>query len=60
MKTQDKTVKLKNIYNGTIVFTHDYDDVYRMNEMNFIRVFEEANPQRTYLANRAAFEKLDK
>jgi hypothetical protein len=31
-----------------------------MNEMEFIRVYEEANPQRTYLANKAAFVKLDK
>lgn len=60
METQNKTVKLKNIYNGTVVFTHDYDDVYRMNEMYFIRVYEESNPQRTYLANREAFVKLDK
>ena len=53
-------VRLKNIYQGTIVYTKDYDDVYRMNEMEFIRVYEEANPDRTYLANKAAFVKLDK
>lgn len=56
----EKIVRLKNIYQGTIVYTKDYDDVYRMNEMEFIRVYEESNPQRTYLANRAAFVKLDK
>lgn len=56
----EKSVRLKNIYQGTIVYTKDYDDVYRMNEMEFIRVYEENNPQRTYLANKAAFIKLDK
>jgi hypothetical protein len=60
MKTEEKKLRLKNIYNGTIVFTNDFDDIYRMNEMEFIRVYEESNPQRTYLANRAAFVKLDK
>lgn len=56
----ENKVRLKNRYNGTIVYTKDYDDVYRMNEMEFIRVYEEENPLRTYLANRAAFIKLDK
>jgi hypothetical protein len=60
MKTEEKKLRLKNIYNGTIVFTNDFDDIYRMNEMEFIRVYEESNPQRTYLANRGAFVKLDK
>jgi 3-hydroxy-3-methylglutaryl CoA synthase len=60
MQNEEKTVKLQNVYNGTIVYTKDFDDIYRMNEMEFIRVYEEANSQRTYLANRAAFKKLDK
>ena len=60
METKNKTVKLKNIYSGMIVFTDDYDDVYRINQMDFIRVYDESNPRRSYLAHRAAFEKLDK
>ena len=60
MNEQEEFLKLKNRYNGTIVFTKNYNDIYRMNEMEFIRVYEEANPERTYLANRAAFIKLDK
>ena len=60
MEKVKKPIRLKNIYQGTLVYALDYDDVYRMNEMEFIRVYEEANPQRTYLANKAAFVKLDK
>jgi hypothetical protein len=54
MKTKD--VKLKNKYNGVVVYTRDYGDVYKVNEMRFIRVYDEQNPQRTYLANIEAFD----
>jgi len=60
VKENTKELRLKNRYNGTIVYTKDYNDIYRMNEMEFIRVYEESNPERTYLANREAFIKLDK
>ena len=60
MEKVKNPVRLKNIYQGTVVYTLDYDDVYRMNEMEFIRVYEEANPQSTYLANKAVFVKMDK
>jgi len=56
----ENKIKLKNRYNGVVVFTKDYEDVYRINEMNFIRVYEESNSERTYLANREAFIILDK
>lgn len=56
----ENKVRLQNRYNGTIVFTKNYDDVYRLNDMNFIRVYEEINPERTYFANRDAFVILDK
>lgn len=56
----ENEVRLKNRYTGVVVFTKDYEDVYRINEMNFIRVYEESNPERTYLANREAFIILDK
>ena len=60
MKQVKEEIRLKNIYHGTIVYAKDYDDVTMMNGMEFVRVYEEANPQRTYLANKAAFVKLDK
>jgi len=53
-------IRLQNRYTGTIVYTKDYNDVYRVNDMNFIRVYEEINPERTYFANRDAFVILDK
>jgi hypothetical protein len=53
---QNKNVKLKNKYTGVIVYTKDYTDVYKVNEMNFIRVYDEQNPNRTYLANIEAFD----
>lgn len=51
--------KLKNKYSGIIVYTKDYNDVTIMGEMNFIRVYEEKNSARTYIANREAFEILE-
>jgi len=51
-----KNVKLKNKYNGVIVYTKDYTDIYKVNEMIFIRVYDERNPERTYLANIEAFD----
>lgn len=51
--------KLKNKYSGIIVYTKDYNDVTIMGEMNFIRVYEEKNSERTYIANREAFEILE-
>ena len=38
------------------VFTRDYDDVIREGANEFVRVFAQSNPQRTYLVNRTAFE----
>lgn len=51
--------KLKNKYSGIIVYTKDYNDVTIMGEMNFIRVYEEKNSERTYIANREVFEILE-
>lgn len=54
MKTKD--VRLKNKYNGVVVYTRDYNDIHKVNEMRFIRVYDEQNPHRTYLANIEAFD----
>lgn len=56
MKTMEKKVRLKNRYTGDIVFTKEYEQVYRQGDMDFIRVYNEKNPERTYMANRDAFE----
>jgi hypothetical protein len=56
----ENIVRLKNKYSGLIVFTKNYDDVNKYGDYKFIRVFEENNPERTYLANRDAFEILNK
>ena len=60
MELQEKFVRLKNKYTNDIVFTKDLDDVYTQGGMDFIRVYNEKNPERTYLANKEAFEILDK
>jgi hypothetical protein len=58
MKTQN--LKLKNLYSGEIVFTENFDDIRKVNELEFIEVFKEENPQRKYLVNRNAFETVTK
>ena len=50
-----KIMKLKNLYSGDIVFTEDINDIRRVNEIEFIEVFNEENPQRKYLVNKNAF-----
>jgi hypothetical protein len=48
-------MKLKNLYSGEIVFTESFNDIRKMNDMEFIEVYKEDNPQRKYLVNRNAF-----
>jgi hypothetical protein len=60
MNIQKTFVRLKNKYTNDIVFTKDIKDVYTQGGMDFIRVYNEKNPERTYLANKEAFEILDK
>ena len=56
MKHLQKIVRLKNQYTGDIVCTKSYDTVEEQGGMKFIRVYNEKNPERTYMANREAFE----
>lgn len=60
MELKEKFVRLKNKYTNDVVFTKDISDVYRQGDMDFIRVYNEKNPERTYLANKEAFVILDK
>lgn len=59
-KVKDKLIKLKNKYSNEIVFTRNYNEVVRENNIEFIRVYNENNPQRTFLVNRDAFAIVDK
>lgn len=52
----ENIVRLKNRYTGDIVYTKSYDTVEEQGGMKFIRVYDEKNPERTYMANRDAFE----
>lgn len=53
MKT--KTLKLKNLYTGEIVYSDAYDDVDMVKGVEFILVYKPENPERKYFVNRAAF-----
>jgi len=54
-KVKNNPVKLINKYTQEVVFTRDYNDIVKEGANEFIRVFNESNPQRTYLVNRTAF-----
>ena len=56
IKAKNNLVRLVNKYTKEEVWTRDYDDVIREGANEFIRVFTQSNPQRTYLVNRTAFE----
>ncbi len=54
-KVKNNPVKLINKYTQEEVFTRDYNDVIREGANEFIRVFSQSNPNRTYLVNKNAF-----
>lgn len=57
---ENKFVKLKNLYSGEIVFTENFNDIRKVNEMEFIEVWHPDTPQRKYLVNRNAFSPVTK
>ena len=57
---ENKFVKLKNLYSGEIVFTENFNDIRRVNEMEFIEVWHPETPQRKYLVNKNAFKLVTK
>jgi hypothetical protein len=60
MNLKENIIRLRNKYTNDFVFTKDITDVYKQGGMEFIRVYNEKNPERTYLANKEAFVILDK
>jgi len=54
-KVKNNAIKLVNKYTKEEVFTRNYDDVIKEGNNEFIKVFNQSNPQRTYLVNRTAF-----
>jgi hypothetical protein len=54
-KVKNNAVKLINKYTKEEVYTRNYDDVIKEGANEFIKVFSQSNPQRTYLVNRTAF-----
>lgn len=55
-KVKNNAIKLVNKYTKEEVYTRNYDDVIKEGNNEFIKVFNQSNPQRTYLVNRTAFE----
>jgi hypothetical protein len=54
MKT--KIVKLKNLYSGEIVFTENYSEVRKVDNVQLIEVFKKETPNRKYFVNKDAFQ----
>jgi hypothetical protein len=54
-KVKTNMIKLVNKYTKEEVYTRDYNDFVKEGTNEFIRVFNESNPNRTFLVNRAAF-----
>jgi hypothetical protein len=50
-----KIVKLKNRYNGEIVYCKDINDVTAEGTYTFIKVYKEELPDRIYLVNKDAY-----
>lgn len=57
---KNKIMKLKNLYSGEIVFTENFSEIRKMNDIEFIEVYKEDNPHRKYLVNRNAFQPVIK
>ena len=54
-KVKNNAIKLINKYTKEEVYTRDYDHVIKEGSNEFIKVFNQSNPQRIYLVNRTAF-----
>jgi len=54
-KVKNNPIKLINKYTKEEVYTRDYNNVIKEGSNEFIKVFNQSNPQRTYLVNRTAF-----
>jgi hypothetical protein len=54
-KAKNDPIKLVNKYTKEKVYTRDYNEVIKEGNNEFIRVFNESNPNRTFLVNRTAF-----
>ena len=55
-KVKKNPVRLINKYTKEEVYTRDYNDVTKDGLNEFIKVYNQSNPHRTYLVNRTAFE----
>ena len=53
-----KLLRLRNVYTGEVVVCEDINDVVEGNGINFITVFREEYPHRTFLVNKEAFKVL--
>lgn len=58
MLTKQKAIKLKNRYTGEIVYTYDINDTKFSDGITFLKVFNDKQPTRIYLANKEAFDKI--
>lgn len=55
-----KIMKLKNLYSGEIVLTDSYDEFEKVNDIEFIKVWNPNVPGRKFLVNRQAFRPVTK
>ena len=46
---KDKNVKLKNLYSGDIVYARNIKETVSSENITFVKVFREDNPQREFL-----------
>ena len=54
-----KPVKMKNLYNGEVVVCEDLEKITRTESgINFVTVYKEEKPERTFLVNREAYKIL--
>lgn len=55
-----KSVKLKNTFTGDIVYCDNMKEVQENDNMRFIKVYRQENPERTFLVNKDAFVVMHK
>lgn len=47
--------KLKNLFSGDIVYCDNLKEIQKNDNIEFIKVYRQENPQRTFLVNKDAF-----
>lgn len=57
-KSRNRVIQLRNRITNDVVYTRSIDDIVIINGVKFIKVFNEYQPQRSFLINLEAYARI--